>query len=479
MDGSGFAFENAQSTTPVRAARHLPKSLVWRPALLLGVDAVTATANGLAALFAISVFGAMDAQRAELASSSYSAIWVAATVLALAWFRSQGHYHRRQALADQVRPLVAASLFGLLATTSGLIVPFGGAEQALALVYWLLFAPALLTSRAAVRGLLKEIGLWDVRARLFVAGSRVREVRQVLSRRSEIGVQVNAVSTLEGRSVEQVMADLRATAREQILPVYAPSLDDRVQASVIDQLVTEGIAFILVPAHQTLPLDAQHLSFPPEDLSLIEVRDALARPLALGLKRTLDIIIAFFGFIVISPLMLMIAIAVRLDGGPALYRQQRVGANGKIFDVLKFRSMGIDANQALQILLQTDPLAAAHWAQYQKLDSDPRVTPVGRFIRRTNLDELPQLLNVLKGDMSLVGPRPMTLDQVSLYGGAIDAYQRMRPGITGLWQTNGRNATSFDERARLDKFYVRNWSLWRDAVILFRTIREIAAPTGR
>ncbi len=129
-------------------------------------------------------------------------------------------------------------------------------------------------------------------------------------------------------------------------------------------------------------------------------------------------------------------------------------------------------------MIEADPEVAVEWNAYQKLKNDPRITPVGRLIRKTNLDELPQLFNVLRGDMSLVGPRPMTEQQVAEYGERFTAYIRMRPGITGLWQTNGRNETTFVERARLDAWYVRNWSLWRDFVVLVRTVREVLMLRG-
>ncbi|CAN0177047.1 unnamed protein product [Chrysoparadoxa australica] len=141
--------------------------------------------------------------------------------------------------------------------------------------------------------------------------------------------------------------------------------------------------------------------------------------------------------------------------------------------------MVVNAEARLAEILESDPEREAQWRAYQKLDDDPRITPVGRLLRVTSLDELPQLINVLKGDMSLVGPRPMTLDQQECYGQAMLDYQRVRPGLTGLWQVNGRNDTTFEERARLDSHYVQNWSLWRDVVILIRTVREVLFSSGR
>jgi undecaprenyl-phosphate galactose phosphotransferase len=140
--------------------------------------------------------------------------------------------------------------------------------------------------------------------------------------------------------------------------------------------------------------------------------------------------------------------------------------------------MIVNAEDKLKTMIERDPRIADEWSAYQKLKNDPRITIVGRLIRKTNLDELPQLINILRGDMSLVGPRPMTESQIADYGRQFEAYCRMQPGLTGLWQTNGRNETTFLERARLDAWYVRNWSLWRDFVILVRTVREVVCARG-
>ena len=161
------------------------------------------------------------------------------------------------------------------------------------------------------------------------------------------------------------------------------------------------------------------------------------------------------------------------DGGPVFFHQKRLGQNGKRFSCLKFRSMAPDAAERLAQVLREDPKAAAEWAQRQKLANDPRITPIGNFLRRTSLDELPQLINVLRGDMSIVGPRPVVPDEITKYGRRASYYLRVKPGLTGLWQVNGRNNVSYEERIRLDSYYVRNWTLWRDVCVAFKTIPEM------
>ena len=206
--------------------------------------------------------------------------------------------------------------------------------------------------------------------------------------------------------------------------------------------------------------------------------DVLARPLALATKRLFDIAVSFTMLLVLSPVFIIISSFIKLDGGPAMFRQERLGRNGEVFKCLKFRSMIMNAEERLSQMIASDPKVAAEWNAYQKLQKDPRITRIGKIIRKANLDELPQLINILRGDMSLVGPRPMTIPQIEEYGPSIAAYKRMRLGITGIWQTNGRNSTTFAERARMDAWYVRNWSLWRDFIILVRTFREVLFARG-
>ena len=196
------------------------------------------------------------------------------------------------------------------------------------------------------------------------------------------------------------------------------------------------------------------------------------------LKRGFDIMAASLGLLFLSPLFIFVGFFVRRDGGPVLFRQTRVGRNGKNFQCLKFRTMIVDAEARLEALLASDDEAKYEWQTYQKLTRDPRITRIGQFLRKTSFDELPQLINVLKGEMSLVGPRPMLPCQTQAYGAPLAAYVKVRPGITGHWQVNGRNSTTFERRAELDQWYVENWSLWRDGLILLLTVREVAFAKG-
>ena len=204
-------------------------------------------------------------------------------------------------------------------------------------------------------------------------------------------------------------------------------------------------------------------------------RDEFRRDLfALG-KRALDIVISASLLLFFLPLIILLVLMIRLDQHPAFYCQMRLGFGGKAFKLWKLRSMVADADQCLERHLR-DPAARQEWDRTQKLVQDPRITRVGRFIRKYSMDELPQLWNVLRGDMSLVGPRPMLPEQRALYPG--DACFRVRPGITGLWQVSERNASSFADRARYDEYYTVNLSLRLELTIIFKTVGVVLRGTG-
>jgi Undecaprenyl-phosphate galactose phosphotransferase WbaP len=211
----------------------------------------------------------------------------------------------------------------------------------------------------------------------------------------------------------------------------------------------------------------------------LEVSQRLLRPSSRFVKRCLDLAIAVAFTPLVAPIVLLSALVIKLeDGGPMFYRNERVGLGGKKFKAWKLRSMVTDGDRVLKRYLAANPSEALHWHAKQKLTRDPRITRIGRIIRKTSIDELPQLWNVLAGEMSIVGPRPILESQVPLYGKSFDLYKQVRPGITGLWQVSGRNHLDFAERARLDKYVIQNWSVWLDMYILARTVTVLLTASG-
>src|SRR5690606_8423000 len=196
-------------------------------------------------------------------------------------------------------------------------------------------------------------------------------------------------------------------------------------------------------------------------------------------KRVLDIALAVASLPLAVPLAAIISLAIALESrGPVVFTQTRLGRNGKPFEVYKFRTMHLAAEERLAVFLERDPAAKEEWLRTRKLARDPRVTRVGRFLRRSSLDELPQLLNVLRGEMSFVGPRPVMPDEVQWYGDNARHLARVRPGLTGLAQVSGRSLLAYEDRVRIDTYFVRNWSVWLDLTILGRTIGAVVKGRG-
>jgi exopolysaccharide production protein ExoY len=198
-----------------------------------------------------------------------------------------------------------------------------------------------------------------------------------------------------------------------------------------------------------------------------------------GIKRGFDVAGALAAILMLMPLFCLIALAIKLwDRGPVFYRHRRVGLNGTSFDCLKFRSMVTNGDEVLTRHLAANSEAAREWEETRKLKRDPRITPLGASMRKTSIDELPQLLNILKGEMSFVGPRPIVTAEVPKYGPVIAHYFRTRPGLTGPWQISGRNDVDYSSRVALDQGYVENWNFWRDLAIIAKTARVVVTARG-
>lgn len=235
----------------------------------------------------------------------------------------------------------------------------------------------------------------------------------------------------------------------------------------------------VIPTLRGLPLYSTNMSFLfSYEVILLRVNNNLAKRSSRILKRTMDILGSIAIMTVLSPLLLTLYFMIKKDGGNAIYGHERIGRDGKTFKCLKFRSMVINSKEVLEELLKNDPEARAEWEKDFKLKNDPRITKVGAFIRKTSLDELPQLFNVLKGEMSLVGPRPIVKDELERYDENVDYYLMAKPGMTGLWQVSGRNDVDYKTRVYFDSWYVKNWSLWNDVAILFKTINVVLNRSG-
>lgn len=252
---------------------------------------------------------------------------------------------------------------------------------------------------------------------------------------------------------------------------------------VVEEMIEKGSSFAesikIIPDLPYISLSAIEPQL-FEGTFLLQVNINLAKPWNRWFKEVFDRLLGLLMIIILSPLLMFVAILIYFDDGlPILYRQDRIGRKGKSFRLYKFRTMFRDADTRLDEYLSKNPQAKEEWRRFMKLKGfDPRVTRTGRMLRKISIDELPQLFNVLKGDMSLIGPRPYLERELERMGVHKDIIMRVKPGITGLWQVSGRNELGFEERLKLDEFYVRNWSIWLDIYILMKTVWVVIAGRG-
>jgi undecaprenyl-phosphate galactose phosphotransferase len=263
--------------------------------------------------------------------------------------------------------------------------------------------------------------------------------------------------------------------------IAIPSLSNEKLSALTSDIQKYTKSVLLVPDVKGVALtntELYHLFL--QQLFLLKINNNLKSPYNRFIKRTFDLAVS----VLFLPLLLFVigilGFLIKLDSrGPVFYRHTRIGRAGKPFDVYKFRSMYLDSKERLEKILETDSAFRQEWETYFKLRNDPRITRMGNFLRKTSLDELPQIFNVLSGKMSLVGPRPVLKEEIDkYYKEHADYYNLVRPGISGLWQVSGRNDVDYDQRVRLDTWYVLNWSVWLDITILFKTFGAVLRKEG-
>lgn len=407
-----------------------------------------------------------------------------------------GDYSRRalfwDSARDTTRALVIASIPDLffLAVGHSLYSPLAIMGS------WLFLIITVPVFRRVARGLLSWMGMWRIRTALVGDGNRMADVYNALAPSLSLGYDLRTV--ISGHVAEAVppalsglehiaVSDSAETVRRVVqlgceqAVVAAEDIQFAPYSDIIQQFLEADIKIAIVPSLRRLPLSGLNSSyFFGKDILLLQVRNNLQQLPRRIMKRSFDIIGAIVFLLLFSPLFLVVAIAIKLnDGGPIFYAHRRVGRRRRPFACLKFRTMATDADERLQRWRHESPALYEEFLKTFKLRDDPRVTGPGKWLRRTSLDELPQLFNVLRGDMSLVGPRPVVERELDeYYGSAAQLYCRARPGMTGLWQVSGRSDTSYEERITFDEWYILNWTFWYDIVILLQTAWIVFSGKG-
>ena len=400
----------------------------------------------------------------------------------LLWFQHTEHYRMRMPFWQEVRKVMSTMGFALMADGFLQFASKQDVSRLWVMSAWLGAAAGIVVLRACTRAWLRRTGKFQVPTLLIGSGDTAQHTQAALQ--SEQGLGYNIVAQIDDlpRAFRQAGRSWKRLFAQYGVEYAVIALDGHAMAEAeqpIAQLMRDHVPFSVSPPLRHLPVQGMVPQyFFNHDTMLLTHSCGLEQPLPRFLKRAVDIAAAGTALLLLSPLLLLLGALVKMDGGPALFGHSRLGRNGKSFPCFKFRSMVTKGDEVLARHLSENPEAQAEWEETRKLVNDPRVTKVGDFLRRSSLDELPQLLNVLRGEMSLVGPRPIVTAEVDKYDRDIAHYYRVRPGITGLWQVSGRSDVSYPQRVQMDSWYVRNWSFWHDIAILCKTFPALMKRSG-
>ena len=415
---------------------------------------------------------------------SWLNLWIVFPLLYLIFLNIEQLYNRRAQFWQIIQKLFITSCY---AVTSIIILLYiariaGSTSRMFIAVFWILSFILLVIFRYIVKKILEKYQLLQIPVLIIGAGKTAELLVQGI--KNDAGMGYKIIGLLEDNKVEQGILENypvlgKFSDAEQVIAKYninhvfiaAPGLEQGKLTKLIYKVQPLVKSMGVIPNLVGVPMGGiEAESLFNEKLMLLRLKNNLARPINRWIKTIFDYVLTITGTIAISPILIVIALWIYKDSpGPVIFKHRRIGKNGKEFNCYKFRSMCVDAKEKLEQLLRTDPEAKAEWEKDFKLKNDPRITKSGAFLRKTSLDELPQIFNVLKGEMSLVGPRPIIRDEMVRYGEYINDYLMVKPGITGMWQVSGRSDIDYTERVLLDSWYTRNWSVWLDLMLLWRT----------
>jgi Undecaprenyl-phosphate galactose phosphotransferase WbaP len=418
----------------------------------------------------------------------YARLWAAPLLFIVAFATVNLYPGVAMSAAEELRrlTLTITMTYLVLAATVFLAKEGETYSRGAMLLGWIFTLGTVPLMRGALRMCFAERAWWGFPAVVLGGGEPAAEVVERLHKVPGLGLKPVAVLSDDGaggdlRGVPVLGSLSPAMARDLAIPYAIVALPADGQARLLPLVERYGKLFphlIVIPplfGARMLWLSALDLG----GLLGLEVKQRLLLPGPRRTKRAIDLLLTTVGGLLILPLVALLALAVKLTSrGPVFFSQTRIGQGGRRFKAWKFRSMVADAEARLERHLAADPAARTEWERDRKLKNDPRITALGSFLRRSSLDELPQLWNVLRGEMSLIGPRPIVQAEVEFYTKRFHLYGRLKPGLTGLWQVSGRSDTTYAERVDYDSYYVRNWSVWLDLVILARTVWVVLFGRG-
>lgn len=402
-------------------------------------------------------------------------------------------YFHRLYFWQQAERLFKVSIYAILVVV--VFLYFSGSAKYTSRIFiglvWILGFVYLLMGRYLLKKIIVSVGLFQVPT-VLIGGGKTAELLLNAFQHSS-GSRYKIVGLIEDNPEKSSVADQYpvlgafADADRAILKagvknvlIAAPGLSREALVNLVYRIQPHVDNITFVPNLFGVPVESLQMETLFEEKTvLLKIRNNLAQIHNRVLKILFDSVCSLLGLIVVVPVMIVISLLIYIDSpGPVIFSHYRVGREGKLFPCYKFRTMVVDAQRVLENYLTENEAARKEWEQDFKLRDDPRITKVGKFLRKTSLDELPQFLNVLKGEMSLVGPRPIIQKEIVRYGDYINDYYLVRPGITGIWQVSGRNDIDYPQRVKMDSWYTRNWSLWIDIVILIKTVKIVLGQKG-
>ena len=420
-------------------------------------------------------------------------IYGAVPALFLIFLGQSRTYKQMKPVVDTMREIFLSVFAGWIASI--ILIYFLKASEQSSRLFIILFGLFVLVNvcmiRYAVLKFLKQRNIFCEPIILIGAGLTAEKLIKFW--REDLGYRYKIVGLIDDHPISERLPQefpilgtfdearriIRA-AQVQTVIIAAPGLDKLKLQELISEIQPHVKNISFVPDLIGTPMSSADLSILfSEKILMLNLRNNLSRPYNRLFKRIFDLTLTIVGGLMISPFLLLIAIVVAVDNrGRVIFAHRRVGAAGKKFPCYKFQTMVPDAEERLKKYLAENPEAKREWDETFKLTNDPRVTKIGGWLRRKSLDELPQLWNVIRGEMSLVGPRPIVQAEVPRYGKNIREYYMVPPGITGMWQVSGRSDTTYPERVAMDTWYVRNWSVWIDIMYLFKTVKAVIQGRG-
>ncbi|MCF6691501.1 undecaprenyl-phosphate galactose phosphotransferase WbaP [Raoultella terrigena] len=410
----------------------------------------------------------------------------------VAWFSMRlRHYFYRKTFWFELKEILRTLVIFAVIEIAVMAFTTWSFSRFLWVLTWFFVLLLVPLARMITKRILDAFGLWRRDTWIIGSGTNAQEAYKAINSEHNLGLIIVGFISIERESLQSkdidgipVLANdsdwLSSMDKKTQFIVAVESHQSDARNTWLRNFMIKGYRYIsVIPTLRGMPLDSTDMSFIfSHEVMIFRVQQNLAKWSSRILKRFFDIIGSLAIIIVLSPALIYISRKVKKDGGPAIYGHERIGKGGRSFKCLKFRSMVINSKEVLEQVLANDPKARAEWDATFKLKNDPRITKIGHFLRRTSLDELPQLFNVLLGEMSLVGPRPIITAELERYNDEVDYYLLSKPGMTGLWQVSGRSDVDYETRVYLDAWYVKNWSMWNDIAILFKTISVVLKKDG-